>query len=83
LNLATQEAGGRLLRWTDPKVLSAGAMWLVFAALLHARYRPEWRGQRVMLLTVVAFGFLIFSLVGAGLLLPTAHGVPQVAGRPS
>jgi ABC-type transport system involved in cytochrome c biogenesis permease subunit len=83
LILAARESGGRALGWTDPKVLSTGAMWLVFAALLHARYRPEWRGQRVMLLTVVAFGFLIFSLVGVGLLLPTAHGVPQVAGRPS
>ncbi|HEX8199333.1 MAG TPA: cytochrome c biogenesis protein CcsA [Isosphaeraceae bacterium] len=83
LNLATPAGGGRLLGWTDPKVVSAGALWLVFAALLHARYRPEWRGQRVMLLTVVAFGFLIFALVGVGLLLPTAHGVPQVAGRPS
>ena len=72
-----------MLGWTDPKVLSTGALWLVFAALLHARYRPEWRGQRVMLLTVVAFGFLIFSLVGVGLLLPTAHGAPQVVGRPS
>jgi ABC-type transport system involved in cytochrome c biogenesis permease subunit len=83
LNLAPQESGVRLLGWTDPKVVSTGAMWLVFAALLHARYRPEWRGQRVMLLTVVAFGFLIFSLAGVGLLLRTAHGVPQVAGRPS
>jgi ABC-type transport system involved in cytochrome c biogenesis permease subunit len=83
LILATGRDGSRALGWTDPKVLSAGAMWLVFAALLHARYRPEWRGKRVMLLTVVAFAFLIFALVGVGLLLPTAHGVPQVAGRPS
>lgn len=83
LILAPREAGSRVLGWTDPKVLSTGAMWLVFAALLHARYRPEWRGQRVMLLTVVAFAFLIFSLVGVNLLLPTAHGVPPGAGRPS
>ena len=83
LNLAATGPGSRVLGWTDPKVLSTGAMWLVFAALLHARYRPEWRGQRVMLLTVVAFAFLIFSLVGVGLILPTAHGVPPGAGRPS
>ena len=26
------------LRWTDPKVVSALLMWLVFAVLLHARF---------------------------------------------
>lgn len=85
LILATRRAGGSPLGWTDPKVLSTLALWLVFAGLLHARYRPEWRGKRVMLLTVVAFGFLAFAIVGVGLILPTAHrGLPQpeaTAGR--
>ena len=38
------------LRWTDPKVLSALLMWLVFAVLLHARFRPAMRGKSVMVL---------------------------------
>lgn len=81
LNLAAQqEHGESVLRWTDPKVIFTMATWLVFAALLHARYRPEWRGQRVMLLTVLAFAFMIFTLVGVDLLLPTAHGVPRGSG---
>ena len=67
-------ADGRRLGWLDPKVVSTLALWLVFAALLHARYKPEWRGRRVMLLTVVAFAFLTFAMVGVGLVLPTAHG---------
>jgi ABC-type transport system involved in cytochrome c biogenesis permease subunit len=68
-----------LLSWTDPKVLSAGAMWLAFAVLLHARFRPAMRGRRVVALTVVAFAFLVFTWIGVDLLgLPTAHG-----GRPS
>jgi ABC-type uncharacterized transport system permease subunit len=76
--------GKPALAWSDPMVVSTGVMWLVFAGLLHARYRPEWRGRRVMLLTVVAFAFLVFALVGVDLLLPTAHGVPpQGAGRAS
>jgi ABC-type uncharacterized transport system permease subunit len=63
------------LRWTDPKVLSALLMWLVFAALLHARFRPAMRGRNVMVLTVVAFAFLVFTWVGIEVLrLPTAHG---------
>ena len=35
------------LQWTDPKVLSALLMWLVFAILLHARFRPAMRGKSV------------------------------------
>jgi ABC-type uncharacterized transport system permease subunit len=63
------------LRWTDPKVLSALLMWLVFAILLHARFRPAMRGKSVMVLTIVAFAFLVFTWVGVeALRLPTAHG---------
>jgi ABC-type transport system involved in cytochrome c biogenesis permease subunit len=77
LVVASRRAGGMPLGWTDPKVLSTLALWLVFAALLHARYRPEWRGRRVMILTLVAFGLLTFSMLGVGLILPTAHvGLP-------
>jgi ABC-type uncharacterized transport system permease subunit len=64
-----------MLRWTDPKVLSALVMWLVFAVLLHARFRPAMRGKSVMVLTIVAFGFLVFTWVGVeALRLPTSHG---------
>lgn len=62
------------VRFGDPKVISAGAMWLVFALLLHARYQPELRGRKVAYLTIVAFGFLLFTLVGIELLpLETWH----------
>lgn len=81
LIVATAREGGTPLTWTDPKVLSTLALWVVFAALLHARYRPNWRGRRVMILTVVAFLFLVFAMVGVGLILPTAHhGLPAPAG---
>ena len=70
------------LSWADPKVISAIGMWLVFAVLLHARFRPELRGRSVMLLTVIAFAFLVFTWVGVeALQLPTAHGAPRTAGR--
>jgi ABC-type uncharacterized transport system permease subunit len=68
--------------WTDPKVVSALVMWLVFAVLLHARYRPAMRGKGVMLLTIVAFGFLVFTWVGVEVLhLPTVHGTSSSARR--
>ncbi len=70
----TSAADGPLLKWSDPKILSTGVMWLVFAVLLHARYRVAMRGRRMMILTLIAFGFLVFTLVGVDLFLPTAHG---------
>ncbi|WP_165246518.1 cytochrome C assembly family protein [Paludisphaera soli] len=69
--------------WYDPKVLSAFGMWLVFAGLLHARFRPSMRGRTVMMLTIAAFAFLVFTWVGVeALRLPTAHGAPRTAGGP-
>ena len=82
LDLSTRRASAMAIGWTDPKVVSALLMWLVFAGLLHARYRPALRGRSVMLLTIVAFGFLVFTWVGVELLrLPTTHGTsPTRAG---
>jgi ABC-type transport system involved in cytochrome c biogenesis permease subunit len=75
-------ASAHVLRWTDPKVLSALVMWLVFAVLLHARFRPAMRGRSMMVLTIVAFTFLVFAWVGVeALRLPTAHGGVKIPGR--
>jgi ABC-type uncharacterized transport system permease subunit len=69
------KSGGAPLRWTDPKVVSALGMWVVFALLVHARFRPEMRGRGVVWLTIVAFAFLVFTWIGVELLrLPTRHG---------
>ncbi len=48
--------------WTSPKILSALGLWLVFAILLYLRYAVHVRGQRVALLTIVAFGVLLVAL---------------------
>jgi ABC-type transport system involved in cytochrome c biogenesis permease subunit len=80
LSLAVRSSatGARLehtLSWWDPKVVSALVMWLVFAILLHARFSPALRGRSVMVLTIVAFSFLVFTWIGVeALKLPTAHG---------
>jgi ABC-type transport system involved in cytochrome c biogenesis permease subunit len=71
-------AEGSALRWTDPKVVSALLTWVVFAALLHARFRPAMRGRGVVVMTIVAFAFLAFTWVGVeALRLPTRHGASQ------
>jgi ABC-type uncharacterized transport system permease subunit len=80
LTVAVQREAGASIGWGDPKVLSTLAMWVVFAVLLHARFRPAMRGRRVVVLSVVAFFFLAFSLFGVELLhLPTAHGGARTA----
>ena len=83
LTTRTREDGtGLTLSWTDPKVISALGMWLVFAILLHARFRPEMRGRSVMVLTIVAFAFMVFTWVGIeALRLPTSHGPIRTVGR--
>lgn len=77
-----RSSAGAVLSWTDPKLLSAAAMWCVFAALLHARFRPAMRGRRMMWLTSLAFGFLVFTWVGVGWLVPTAHGTAKPPVKP-
>jgi hypothetical protein len=77
MEAASRTAGHSRLDWTDPKVVSGVLVWLVFAALLHARFRPEMRGRRVMLLTLVAFLCLAFATIGVDLLHITSHGIPQ------
>ena len=83
LSLTAQgEASAHVIRWTDPKVVSALVMWLVFAGLIHARFRPAMRGRSVMVPTIVAFAFLVFTWVGVDALqLSTAHGAARTAGR--
>ncbi len=86
LTVAVQRSAGASIGWADPKVISTLVMWLVFAVLLHARFRPAMRGRRVVVLSVVAFLFLAFSLFGVELLrIPTAHGGARAvaAGGPS
>ena len=83
---AEPRAGRRRRRvpgWTDPKVVSALAMWLVFAVLLHARYRPAMRGRSVM--CADDRGVRVPGLhLGGGRGAPPAHGTTARAcpGRP-
>lgn len=75
MEVALRQAGHSRLSWADPKVVSGVLMWLVFAGLLHARFRPEMRGRRVMLFTIIAFLALAFATVGVDLMHITSHGV--------
>jgi ABC-type transport system involved in cytochrome c biogenesis permease subunit len=75
MEVASRNAGHSRLSWNDPKVISSVLVWLVFAGLLHARFRPEMRGRRVMLFTMVAFLCLAFATIGVNLMGITSHGI--------
>ena len=79
LKLAARNTVGEALAWSDPKVVATLALWVIFAGLLHARFRPEWRGRRVMGLTALAFAVLVFAMVVVGPILPSAHGGARVS----
>lgn len=80
LEVVAGHAGMPRIGWADPKVVAAVAVWVIFAVLLHARFRPEMRGRRVMLLTLVAFVSLALATVGVDLLHISTHGVPRARG---
>lgn len=52
------------IRTTDPKVLTTCLAWLIFTILVHYRHRPENRGRRVAILTIVACAVVLFSFLG-------------------
>lgn len=57
--------------WTDPRVLGACVLWAVFAIVLYLRYgRRRIGARRVALLTIVAFGLLVFTLASTHTLAP-------------
>jgi len=58
--------------WTDPRVLSAGVLWLAFALLIYLRYGAHLRGRRVAFLTIFTFVLLVCCLALAH---PVGQGV--------
>jgi len=63
---------GSYWRW-DPKEVWSLITWLLYAALLHTRLVSGWRGRRGAWLAIAAFGVLLFTFIGVGLLMPGYH----------
>ncbi len=64
-------AWGSYWSW-DPKETWSLVTWLVYAALLHARFVRGWRGNRIALLSVVGFAAMLFTYLGVNYL-PSLH----------
>lgn len=74
-----QAALGSYWRW-DPKETWGLISWLCYAALLHIRLVQGWRGRKGSWLALAAFAALLFTFLGAGLLLPGYHSFDALGG---
>ena len=82
LNALHHSRGGdEAFPWTDPVVLSSGALlaWLMGALVFNAAYRPARRGRKVAYLTLASMVFLLLVL-GVVLFVPSSHP-PSSAGE--
>ena len=63
--------------WTgDPKEYLTVFLWFVYLALWVVRLRSTLRGRRVALLSVLGFGLLLYTFLGAGEFAPSWHPSP-------
>jgi cytochrome c-type biogenesis protein CcsB len=70
---------GRYWRW-DPKEVWSLVTWICYAILLHERLTVGWRGRRAAIISILCFMILIFTFLGAGLLLDSYHSFGDFGG---
>ncbi|GGK99477.1 c-type cytochrome biogenesis protein CcsB [Sphaerisporangium melleum] len=75
--LWADKAWGRYWGW-DPKEVWSFIAWIAYAAYLHARATAGWRGRAAVIIQLVAFGCLLFNLIGVNIFLSGLHSYAQV-----
>lgn len=65
-------AWGRYWGW-DPKETWSFITWVVYAMFLHARATAGWRGRRAGWIQLIAFGCLLFNVIGVNLWITGLH----------
>jgi ABC-type uncharacterized transport system permease subunit len=63
-SMFANHAAGLFWVWDVKQVVTVGA-WVIFAALLNARFFAGWQGRRVALLTMAGFGLLLVSFLSS------------------
>lgn len=71
-SLWASSAWGAYWSW-DPKETWALITWLIYAAIVHARFTVGWRGRRAAILAIIGFCFVIFTFLGVNILLKGLH----------
>lgn len=67
-----KQAWGAYWHW-DPKETWSLVTWFLYAAVVHQRFTIGWRGRRAAILSIIAFGSVLFTLWGVSFLLGGAH----------
>lgn len=80
-SMYAQYALGTYWQW-DPKEVWSLITWLFYAALLHERVAVGWRGRRAAIMSIVCFCILIFTFLGASLLMGGYHSFSSLGERP-
>jgi cytochrome c-type biogenesis protein CcsB len=63
---------GRYWGW-DPKEVWALITWLAYAAFLHARATAGWKGAKASVVSLVAYGTVLFSYFGVNIVFNGLH----------
>ncbi|TDD21061.1 cytochrome c biogenesis protein CcsA [Nonomuraea diastatica] len=75
--LWADRAWGRYWGW-DPKEVWSFITWVAYAAYLHARVTAGWRGRSATIVQLVAFGCLLFNLIGVNIFFEGLHSYADV-----
>jgi cytochrome c-type biogenesis protein CcsB len=67
-----KEAWGAYWQW-DPKETAALLSWIVYAAYMLLHTRPEWRGTRTSLISVIGFASIVFCYLGVNIWISGLH----------
>ena len=65
-------AYGRYWEW-DPKETWMLISWVLYASYLHARATAGWKGKVAAVIALVAFGTVLFNLLGVNFLIAGKH----------
>lgn len=60
----------------DPKVFAALLAWVIYVALITARYRAGWGGRRAAWLGITGFGIVVFTFAWATLMPSVTAATP-------
>jgi cytochrome c-type biogenesis protein CcsB len=66
------QAWGRYWGW-DPKETWSFITWVGYAGYLHARATAGWRGRKAAVISLIAFGCLLFNFFGINFLVSGLH----------
>ncbi|MEV5893066.1 c-type cytochrome biogenesis protein CcsB [Nonomuraea fuscirosea] len=75
--LWADRAWGRYWGW-DPKEVWSFITWVAYAAYLHAKATAGWKGRASTIVQLVAFGCLLFNLVGVNIFIDGLHSYADV-----